>query len=179
MTDETNKLAKHKLAREKLRTSEIRYRRLFEAAPDGILILDAATRRITDINPYMVELLGFSRDEILGKELWEIGLLRDVQASQEAFRELERTGYIRYDDLPLQTREGPSREVEFVSNVYGEEDGHQVIQCNIRDLSARKLEQHSLRKANDELMALLAEYESRDAEMQLLNRMNDQLQTCN
>jgi len=127
----------------------------------------------------MVELLGFARDEILGKELWEIGLLKDVQASREAFRELERTGYIRYDDLPLQTREGPSREVEFVSNVYGEEDGHQVIQCNIRDLSARKLEQHSLRKANDELMALLAEYESRDAEMQLLNRMNDQLQTCN
>jgi len=179
MTDETNKLPKHKPARENLRTSEIRYRRVFEAARDGVLILDAATRRITDINPYMVELLGFSRDEILGKELWEIGLLRDVQASQEAFRELERKGYIRYDDLPLQTKEGASREVEFVSNIYGEEDGHQVIQCNIRDVSARKQAQESLRKANDELMALVGELQSRDGEMRLLNRMTDLLQSCN
>jgi PAS domain S-box-containing protein len=57
---------------EKLRVSEIRYRRLFESARDGILILDALTRKITDVNPFMVQLLGYSRAEFLGKELWDL-----------------------------------------------------------------------------------------------------------
>jgi len=178
MTDETPKLTTRKPPRERLRDSELRYRRLFEAARDGIIILDAISRKITDMNPYMVEMLGFSPAELLGKELWEIGLLHDAQASQDAFRELEQKGYIRYENLPLQTKEGKRREVEFVSNVYGE-DGHQVIQCNIRDITERKHAEESLRKSNDELTALVTELQRRDSEMQLLNRMNDLLQTCN
>jgi diguanylate cyclase (GGDEF)-like protein/PAS domain S-box-containing protein len=178
MTEETNKLTKRKPPQEKLQASETRYRRLFEAARDGILILDTASRKITDANPYMVELLGFSPAELLGKELWEIGLLKDVQASQDAFRELEQKGYIRYENLPLQTKEGKRREVEFVSNVYAE-DGHQVIQCNIRDITARKRAEEGRRKAHDELTAMVTELQRRDSEMQLLNHMNDLLQTCN
>jgi PAS domain S-box-containing protein len=106
-----------------LQVSETRYRRLFEAARDGILIIDAVTHKITDVNPFMVELLGYARDEFLGKELWEIGVLNDAEASQEAFRALQATGYIRYEDLPLQTKAGVRRDVEFVSNVYLE-NGH-------------------------------------------------------
>ena len=109
----------------RLRISELRYRRLFEAARDGILILDAVTLKITDVNPFMTELLGYSHAEFLGKELWEIGLFSDKEASQGAFRELQAKGYIRYEDLPLQTIDGKPRQVEFVSNVY-DEDGHQV-----------------------------------------------------
>lgn len=120
-----------------LRTSEIRYRRLFESARDGILILNAVTLQITDVNPFMTELLGYSREQFLGKELWEIGLFRDKEASQQAFRELQVKGYLRYEDLPLQTTEGERREVEFVSNVY-QEDSRAVIQCNIRDITDRK-----------------------------------------
>jgi PAS domain S-box-containing protein len=120
-----------------LRTSEIRYRRLFESARDGILILNAVTLQITDVNPFMTELLGYSREEFLGKELWEIGLFRDKEASQQAFRELQVKGYLRYEDLPLQTIKGELREVEFVSNVY-QEDSRAVIQCNIRDITDRK-----------------------------------------
>ncbi|PQV62675.1 hypothetical protein B1R32_12524 [Abditibacterium utsteinense] len=125
------------MAIEELRISENRYRRLFESARDGILILDAVAHKITDVNPFMVELLGYARDEFLGKELWELGLLKDEEASREAFRELEASGYIRYEDLPLQTKAGQRREVEFVSNVYAE-NGHEVIQCNIRDNTQRK-----------------------------------------
>jgi PAS domain S-box-containing protein len=133
---------------EGLRTSEIRYRRLFEAARDGILILDAVTLKITDVNPFMTELLGYSRDEFLGKELWEIGLFGDKEASQTAFRELQYTGYLRYEDLPLETVGGKLREVEFVSNVY-EEGNHQVIQCNIRDITDRKLVEEERRQLLD------------------------------
>ncbi len=138
-----------------LRTSEIRYRRLFESARDGILILDVDTRQITDVNPFMVELLGYSRNEFLGKELWQIGLLKDNDASAEAFLELQRSGYIRYEDLPLQTKWGKRREVEFVSNVYAE-NGHQVIQCNIRDITVRKQGERAVRESG-ERYAFLAE----------------------
>jgi len=130
-------LRERKESEDCLRTSEIRYRRLFEAARDGILILDPVTRKITDVNAFMVELLGYPREELIGKELWEIGLLKDEQASREAFQELEERGFIRYEDLPLQTKTGRRREVEFVSNTY-DEDGRAVIQCNIRDITERK-----------------------------------------
>ena len=141
-----------------LRTSEIRYRRLFEAARDGILILDPKTRKIVDANPFITELLGYRHEELLGKELWEIGLLRDEEASREAFRELRENHYIRYEDLPLQTKSGQRREVEFVSNLY-EEDAQDVIQCNIRDITERKRAEDELRHAKDLLTHQAAELE--------------------
>jgi PAS domain S-box-containing protein len=120
-----------------LRLSELRYRRLFESAKDGILILDANTGQITDVNPFMVDLLGYTREEYLGKALWEIGAFKDVAANKSAFLELQHLQYIRYEDLPLTTKDGRQADVEFVSNVYPEDD-HEVIQCNIRDISKRK-----------------------------------------
>jgi len=136
------------IAKGSMRASEIRYRRLFEAARDGILLLDPNTGKITDANPFMTELLGYRHEELLGKELWEIGLLEDEEASQEAFRELQRERFIRYEDLPLQNQAGLRREVEFVSNLY-DEDGLEVIQCNIRDITERKRAERELLAAKD------------------------------
>lgn len=133
-------------SQEQVRTSEIRYRRLFEAAHDGVLLLNEATLKITDANPFMTELLGYSREELVGKELFEIGLVKDAQASQAALRHLKETGQIRYENLPLQARTGETREVEVVANRY-EEDGHSVIQCNIRDISQRKRAEKALRES--------------------------------
>jgi PAS domain S-box-containing protein len=53
--------------------SETRYRRLFETAQDAILIVDAVTGRIQDANPFIEQTLGYRQDELVGKELWEIG----------------------------------------------------------------------------------------------------------
>ena len=121
----------------KLRFSELRYRRLFETAQDGILILNADTGKITDANPFLKEILSYSQEDLLGKELWQIGVFKDIKESKAAFFELQEKGYIRYKDLPLQTKDGRSIDVEFVSNVYTVE-GQKVIQCNIRDISDRK-----------------------------------------
>ena len=152
--------------------SELRYRRLFEAAHDGILIVDPESRKIIDVNPFLVEFLGYSYDDFIGKELFEIGLLKDETASQAAFRELQTTGYIRYEDLPLQTKDGRRVEVEFVSNLYAEGD-QKVIQCNIRDISARKKNDDALRDAKEKRLRRTTELESivglRTAELRLSN----------
>ncbi|MBZ0109201.1 MAG: PAS domain S-box protein [Candidatus Scalindua rubra] len=120
-----------------LENSETNYRRLFESAKDGILILDADTGKVVDVNPFLMHLLSYSYDELYGKQIWEIGIFKDIAASKDAFKILQDNEYIRYDDLPLETRNGLSIEVEFVSNVYlvGK---RKVIQCNIRDISARR-----------------------------------------
>jgi PAS domain S-box-containing protein len=138
--------------------NEIRYRRLFESNRDGILMLDGASRKITDANPFMIELLGYSKEEFLGKELWEIGLLKDEEASRAAFRELQQKGYIRYTDLPLETKNGVRRNVEFISNVYTE-DNRQIIQCNIHDITGRKAAENALAKLTSDLESAAAEYQ--------------------
>lgn len=164
-------------AEEKLRESESRYRRLFETAKDGILLLDAFSGQITDVNPFLIELLGYSYNEFIGKALWEIGPFKDIAASQTAFRELRQKKYIRYDELPLETKNGERVDVEFVSNLY-EVNGQKVIQCNVRDISERKRIKDSLNKANEELSSLVVQLQDQDREMRLINRMNDLLQAC-
>ena len=122
---------------QQIRTSELRYRRLFEAAQDGILILDAKTGAITDVNPFLIKMLGYSRAEFVEKKLWEVGAFKDIEASKDAFEVLQDREYIRYENLPLKTKDGRLIQVEFVSNVYlvGEE---KVIQCDIRDITGHR-----------------------------------------
>lgn len=122
---------------DELEHSELRFRRLFESARDGVLILDPVSRKIIEANPYMSEMLGYSRGELIGKELFEIGLLKDEAASRTAFAELQERGYIRYEHLPLESKLGVRHDVEFVSNLYPEGD-QEVIQSNIRDITRRK-----------------------------------------
>jgi PAS domain S-box-containing protein len=127
-----------------LKASEARYRRLFETAHDAILILQDDSGKIMDANPFVIDLLGYSLDELIGKELWEIGLFRDKQQSKAAMEQLQETGYIRYEDMPLETKQGKRVEVEFVSNSYMVGD-QKVIQCNIRDITDRKWAEEAAR----------------------------------
>jgi len=130
--------------------SELSYRRLFEAARDGILILDVTTGRIDDVNPFLEELLGFSHDEMVGKTVAELSPFKDNLCNKSMLERLQKEGFARYDDLPLETRDGRRIAVEFVSNVYQAGD-EKVIQCNIRDITGRKLAADEIRRLNETL----------------------------
>jgi PAS domain S-box-containing protein len=131
-------------AKRRLKDSEIRYRRLFETAQDGILILNAETGQIIDVNPFLMHMLGYPYEEFIGKMLWEIGPFKDVEISKMAYQELQERDYVRYENLPLETMDKREIQVEFVSNIY-KVDHSRIIQCNIRDITARKQVERQLR----------------------------------
>ena len=137
-----------------LKQSELRYRRLFEAAQDGILLLNAGTGAITDVNPFLIKMLGYSREEFVKKKLWEVGAFKDIGASRNAFKELQQNEYIRYENLPLKTKDGRLVQVEFVSNAYLVDD-EKVIQCNIRDITERKKVDDALRESEERYRLLM------------------------
>ena len=128
--------------------SEARYRRLFESSRDGILILDAETGMVVDVNPFLVETLCISRRQFLTMKVWEPGFFKDIIANQDSFAELQRNEYIRYEDKPLRTADGRQLDVEFVSNIYLV-DQKKVIQCNIRDITERKHAEKELRESEE------------------------------
>jgi PAS domain S-box-containing protein len=124
----------------RLRESELRYRRLFEAAREGLLILDFETGRVTDVNPFLVDLLGFSREELVGKKMTDLGSFKDVLSTQAARERLKRDGYVRLENLRLPTRNGCQVDVDLVSNIY-EVGHHRMVQCSFRDFTdVRKAE---------------------------------------
>ncbi|MGD0815119.1 MAG: PAS domain S-box protein [Verrucomicrobiota bacterium] len=138
-----------------MRASELSYRRLFESAMDGILILDADTGRINDVNPFLINLLGFSKSEMTGKTVGELSPFRDIESNQAMLEKLQQHGYVRYEDLPLETKDGRKIAVEFVSNVYQAGDC-KVIQCNVRDITRRKWSNETLRISEENFRNIFA-----------------------
>ena len=174
----TRDISERKLAATALANSEIRYRTLFESAKDGILILDSDTGKIVDVNPFLIDLLGYTENQFLEKEIWKIGFFKDVAANKAKFLELKLKEYVRYENLPMETAHGKKINVEFVSNVYLV-NNKRVIQCNVRDITERKKAEEEIRNQLDELRrwyAVTLGRESRIMELkQEVNRLLKQI----
>lgn len=142
-------------ALEALQVSEARYRRLFETAKDGIMIVDADNGEITEVNPSLAALLGCSRLEFLGKKVWEIESLAGIAAKKADFELLQQRDCLRHEDLPLTTLDGRQLTVEVVSNSY-QADHARVIQYNIRDITIRKNAEEALLKSEEQCRTLVS-----------------------
>ena len=134
-----------KRAEQAIATSEARYRRLFESAKDGILILDSATGLVLDVNPSLVSLLGHSPQWFIGKGIWELGFFKDTVARQENFAALQAEQSLNAN-LAVEVFDGQQISIEFVSNSYLV-DEQRIIHCNVRDITASELAKTALRES--------------------------------
>jgi two-component system CheB/CheR fusion protein len=138
------------------RAAEARYRRLFESARDGILLVDAATGEVLDANPYTERLFGYRHGELVGRKLWEIEPLQNVSWARAVLDQIRDRGVERFDDLNLRTRDGRDIQTEVIANVYTEGE-RLAIQFNMRDVSERRKFERELRETQKlESLGLLA-----------------------
>jgi len=105
---------------------EARFRRLFETAQDGLLLIDHRIGKIVNVNKAIVELLGFSSEELLGRSLFEVGLTKDSKF-QNILKLLKEYGLIKYSPLQLTTKAGIKIDTEV--NIMNRT---KLIQCNVR-----------------------------------------------
>lgn len=157
-----------------VRISEQRFRRLFEAAQDGILLVDPVSRQITDSNAFMSELANLTRAGILGKELWQIGLISSEQASHDIFRQLQEEASVRYEVPGFPGKAGQMRDLEVVANIY-QEERRTVIQFNVRDITERKLNEAKIRKASEALERVNTTLEQRVETLQEATAKREEL----
>ncbi len=146
-------VTERRAAENNLVLSESRYRHLFETAQDGILLIDPATETIIDANPFAVTLFGYPIEEIWGKKPWEIGAIANVAYAKQVFHELQTKGEIRVDNLPVTSKAGQVYQVEIVCGKYPMGDAG-MIQCNIRDISARRQAEERIATYVDYLVKL-------------------------
>jgi PAS domain S-box-containing protein len=146
-----------------LSESEERYRRLFETANDGILLLEKSEGNITHANPAVTAMLGYSKEECIGKRLQDIGFTQDRGDFQEIMHTLDRSGIIYYDDVPIKTKAGQT----FYVDIYLV-DRARLVQCNIRDITERKQAEEALRKSERELKAKTENLEEVNAALNVL-----------
>ena len=119
-----------------LQDNDKKFHGLFDTADRGIIILESDTKKIIDANSLIVTLTGYPRENLLGKNLGEIGFSKEALPVEQFFSELEKTGSVHYKAIPLVTRSGRIIDVEVISKV-NSLNGHQIIQCTISDISDR------------------------------------------
>jgi PAS domain S-box-containing protein len=156
-------ITEHKRLEDLLTESEERYRRLFETANDGILLLEKREGNITHANPAITAMLGYSKEECIGSKLQDIGFSHDMGNIQEIMHTLDRSGIIYYDDVPIKTKAG-----QYIDTDIYLVDRARLVQCNIRDITERKQAEEVLRKSERELKSKTENLEQVNAALNVL-----------
>lgn len=135
---------------ERREAAEIQYRRLFETAKDAILILDAESGRVTDVNPFFTQLTRYSRGEVVGKPFWELDAFLHTDVGHRLVPEAKQNEWSRFDSVPMRARDGRELTLELIANQYRVRDAAS-IQVNIRDVTSRRRMEERLRRSNLDL----------------------------
>ncbi|MCF7907696.1 MAG: PAS domain S-box protein [Candidatus Omnitrophica bacterium] len=143
-------ITERKKAERALQSSESRYRRLFETACDGMMIIDVLSKKIIAVNPALVNMLGYSESEIIGNEFCNLGFAKNNDTAWQAFKKLRSEKSLRYDNLTLEKKNGEKVEVELISSLYLV-GSKKIIQCNIRDITKRVRAERLLKQSEQHL----------------------------
>ena len=138
-------ITERKRAEEAVRGSEARYRTLFEHAPDGILIADPKSYYL-DANASMCRMLGYTREELIGRHASDIVSQKEIQHIDPALSVIKaNTEYHR--EWQFRRKDGSVFEAEVIATAMP--DGN--LLAMIRDITERKQAEEEIHKLNIEL----------------------------
>ncbi len=132
-----------------LNESEEKYRRAFETADDGIIFLEKSKLKIHQVNPAIMTMLGYSRKEFIGNELVGIGFPDEFGAVAEILQTLEQYGICHYRDVTVQSKAGQAIPTDIYMT-----DRTRLVQCNVRDVTERKMTEEKLQDLESKYRAL-------------------------
>lgn len=127
---------------------------LFENSINGILIIDSETEKIIDANSFIKKLLRYTDEELIGKELFEIGIFRNKTQVSKIFKTLAENGYFHTTDVSVKDKQGLQLYLEITGNIFTE-DNSKLIKCNIHDITEKKKAEQELRKSEENYRALV------------------------
>jgi len=138
-----------KQAEAHLRESEERFAKIFNASPIGINIFRLADRRAVDANPAYLDLIGYTREEVIGHTAAELNLVAHPEERPKWFTTLEEHKSLRTQETQLRRKNGDIRQVFAAVDaieLHGEAMGLTVI-VDLTDLRRTEAElQTSLTK---------------------------------
>jgi PAS domain S-box-containing protein len=150
-------ITERKKAEKKLKESEQKYRGLFESTTDGIIVLDARGE-ISDVNTRALELLGFKREDMIGSNFLNLGLLtpKSLSIIVIQFEELLSDKVAKSHETEIKDKAGNVLNIElssfFLLKKDNEVDNFVVI---LRDLSDRKQAEIKLAREHELLQTLM------------------------
>lgn len=131
-----------------LKESEAQYQDLYDNAPDMFVSVDAANARIIRCNLTLSQAMGYTRDEILGRPIFDMyhpDCLAQVRRNLATFLE---TGEVRNSELRLRRKDGSTLEVMLNSSAVRDADGRILHSRSVwRDITERKRAEVALQRA--------------------------------
>ncbi|MGC8494001.1 MAG: PAS domain S-box protein [Syntrophobacteraceae bacterium] len=127
---------------EKITESEANFRAIFENAPEGILVLDKTTRRLLDCNPFMADLLGYTRSQLLSMRYDDL-LEPSASKVDDNIQKIQQYGMIRALDRRLIKRDGSVVDAEITGTTM-KYRGQTSLVILARDVSERKRAENAL-----------------------------------
>lgn len=144
-----------KYNRNLLQESEDRFRQLFENTPTGYQSLDENGCFI-EVNPYWLTLLGYTRDEVIGRSFAEFLHPDWVDHFRENFPHLKSIGEVMGVEFEMKKKDGSYLTISFDGKVgYSPEGQFQQTHCLLTDITAKKRSEKAIRDAHQQMLTIL------------------------
>ncbi len=141
---------------EDLKLSEDKFSKAFQSSPDSMAITSIDTGEIIDVNQGFYNLLGYSKEEALGKTAIEIDAWVDLNQRAQLKRSLESSGTVRGMEIQMRHRSGKTLTCILSAEII-ECEGTKCMLSVTKDITARRTADKELRQKDRDIRKAYAD----------------------